>query len=245
MAAKGAHQIPRKRGEVHIWVHCREKGVQVALVKGVKCAACTISNVLLRHRLLRQTDGFEGRRSVFSEVRPLDGLTVAERPHVPDVSLNLDAARLSPTARPDESEHLVARVDHFLGLPASVSALPISPPSRSAQARTWLRPRRSPGLSDAARSRAQLGRGQVPNCLRPLVKQGVDAPHNLHVLLRHRPRSIPQAKTGSAPLEDAPRRSHAVRLYARAAAGCGRPIARSVLTSKYEFSLESPRVPSM
>ena len=78
-------------------------------------------HVLLRHRLLREAYGFVGRRSVFSEVRPLGRLTVAERPHVPDISLNRDAARLPPAARADEREHLVACIDHLFGLPARVS----------------------------------------------------------------------------------------------------------------------------
>src|SRR4051794_14071778 len=78
-------------------------------------------------RLRGEPSGFEGRGSVVSEVRPLGRLTVAERPHVPDISLNRDAARLSPTARPDERDHLVACVNHFFGLPARVSPLPHLP----------------------------------------------------------------------------------------------------------------------
>ena len=49
-------------------------------------------DVLLRHRLLRKPGGFEGLGPVFSEVDPPDGLAIAERPQVPDKSLNRSAA---------------------------------------------------------------------------------------------------------------------------------------------------------
>src|SRR5215213_8187971 len=75
-------------------------------------------------RLLGQPRGCDGRRSVFSEVRPLDGLTVSERPHVPHVSLNIGAARLPPAACPDESKHLVPCVDQLFRLPAGMAAFP-------------------------------------------------------------------------------------------------------------------------
>jgi hypothetical protein len=52
--------------------------------------------------LLRQPHGFEGSSSIISEVLKLDALTVAEGPHVPGISLNLDVARLPPTAYPNE-----------------------------------------------------------------------------------------------------------------------------------------------
>jgi hypothetical protein len=56
--------------------------------------------------LLRQPHGFEGSSSIISEVLNLDRLTVAEGPHVPGVSLNLDATRLPPTTYPNERETL-------------------------------------------------------------------------------------------------------------------------------------------
>src|SRR5262245_17617762 len=59
--------------------------------------------------LLRQPSGLEGSRPVVTEVPLLDRLTVAERPHVPGVCLNLDAARLPPTAYPNEPEHRAKR----------------------------------------------------------------------------------------------------------------------------------------
>src|SRR6185503_6243211 len=51
--------------------------------------------------LFRQPHGFEGCRSISSEVRELDGRAVAERPHVPDKRLNVSAAHLAATAKAD------------------------------------------------------------------------------------------------------------------------------------------------
>src|SRR5215207_10871324 len=63
--------------------------------------------------LLRQPGGFEGVGPVFSEVGPPDGLAIAERPQVPDTSLNLSTARLAAAAEADQHEHLVACVDQL------------------------------------------------------------------------------------------------------------------------------------
>jgi len=144
--------------------------------------------------LVGEPHGFKGSCSVVSEVRPLGGLPVAERPHVPDIRLNLDAASLPATGRADEREHLVACIDHFFGLPARVSPFPYVPLAVDPGPRL-IATTQNHGVHETPREVENKLRGcEVPNCLVPLVKQGVDAPHKLHVLLRHRPRSIAQAQ---------------------------------------------------
>ena len=85
-------------------------GDQLSLQCSGSPSASTLS-VCSRSSLLRQPGGFEGPGSVVSEVGPLDWLAIAERPQVPDKSLNLSAARLAAAAEADQHEHLLAGVD--------------------------------------------------------------------------------------------------------------------------------------
>src|SRR4029077_4946779 len=124
-------------------------------------------HVLLRHHLLLQPHGFERLSPVFSEVRQLDGLTIAERPHVPRGGLNVNAARLTPTAPPDEREHLVACVDQLFRFPADVAPFPCLTLALSKGTQLVATTQNHRVYETPREVENKAGRDQIPHCLAP------------------------------------------------------------------------------
>jgi hypothetical protein len=156
--------------------------------------------------LLRQPNGFEGIASVGIEGRLCD-LAVAHGPYGCTHHADLDSHPSSSSVVADQDDNVVTRINHLLYIGAI--ALPRVEPVKPRSPET-VKPRVSDSLS---------GRPVLDDCLEVLVEQRRNglrqggsrsfitkqahqvsiaarekAPDKFHVLLRHRPRSIPQVE---------------------------------------------------
>src|SRR5829696_243788 len=184
--ALGLHEVD---DAFDLRVHLSKQRLLVAPVQRVIHARRTV-HVLLRHRLLRQPGGFE--RFLSGEVlAPRGNLAVpnCEDDRVADVDLHV--AVLHPPHAADEGYNLVPCIDQLLGLhPALLERLlPLA----------VVVAQRVGALHQPDVIERALGRSPVdvrmPELSEPVqaapVIRGEVLPHDLHVLLRHRPRSIP------------------------------------------------------
>ena len=154
-------------------------------------------HVLLRHRLLREAGGFEGFGSVHVAV---DASRSCRRRRSRRCPLRRSTFTPLPVPRPDDTDSTTSRS---------------SPTSVISSISTCMSSKTSPSVveviadSVVAAKHATLGLPQRSNGThRPRTRSTssvarsrrlnrVDCPaHDLHVLLRHRPRSIPQAQDG-------------------------------------------------
>src|SRR5215211_9431906 len=139
------------------------------------------------HRLLAQPSGFQRGRSVLAEILQLDRLPVPKRPHVRDPRLDLGAARLPSRAGPDEREHLVAGIDQLLRLPRRKFTPRLTGFIEEGGEDLGVEIADDGRVDEPAREvDHEVGREEVQQMIVAARNQGVEAPDDLDVLLRHR-----------------------------------------------------------
>ncbi len=143
--------------------------------------------------LLRQPDGFQGVRVVPISPHPHDPAAV-HRPHGGNALVHDEATLSASAADPEEGDHVIAGIDYLLDV--GFNLLERLEPPRDGVSDVL---EATSGAPVAPKSRnvlpfdvrvVQLAE-RLPVALPLCFEHG---PDNLHVLLRHRPRSIPQAQ---------------------------------------------------
>src|SRR2546423_522410 len=188
-----SQQCSYRRMPLHVGVEVLQHRLDVPAVGRVSCALEGI-DVLLRHRLLRQPGGFEGFLPVEVVVDP-DDLSVAHGADLRELKLRHRPATRAPTVLAGHGDHPIPSLDHFSELD-----LPL-----------LKRERLEPIVLEESLDRfvAAIGTesgdaawGGIPNDLwgpDAFADAGVHSPpveglecsaDHLHVLFRHRPRSI-------------------------------------------------------
>ena len=174
----------RARNGLHVIVHQCQKGVEVAPVEGVNGSVMQF-HVLLRHRLLREADGFEGFRR--SRVVPH---LVHLPAKVPTWGRVFAVAPLPRVVRMTKTMTPFARVADF------------EFERRFGQRARPPRNEMLLGSTETSSSGCGIAERVLDSgctvdwsSLRSLrLNAAWTLTHDLHVLLRHRPRSIPQAQ---------------------------------------------------
>jgi hypothetical protein len=149
--------------------------------------------------LLRQPGGFEGSVLVREPLYANDA-AVPHGPYVPDVPACLRATLPPPAPDGERAEHLISGVDERMDLDMSIVELP-QEDFHDAPYSFWPSLHvRKVGDEDPGGHELELRRRirQRKRAFEVASVQGLDSsPHQFHVLLRHRPRSIPQAQTSA------------------------------------------------
>ena len=149
-------------------------------------------HVLLRHRLLRQPQGFEGLRVIPEELL-IDDLALAHRDRRPSTLCSTSGPWPAPRQICLTATRSPASMKSLISSKASASQV-----SRSCSHRrmTASRPTYGPGSGQPSGVRTMTSGSYSSRkaSMSPAFHASNPASHDLHVLLRHRPRSIPQAQ---------------------------------------------------
>ena len=146
-------------------------------------------HVLLRHRLLREADGFES----LGTVRVLLAASCpfpTDEPYLPTLHSHFNSAASAPSVQDGADEHIVARVQELRR--DDVEVVSGFRPALEVAAQAVVPMDRSTFL---VRQVLEFLMAERQHPFYPCVFQpSKDRPNDFHVLLRHRQRSIPHAQ---------------------------------------------------
>src|SRR5829696_7543219 len=146
-------------------------------------------HVLLRHRLLPQPGGFEGFFHCLEHRQPHD-LAFAEDPNMSGVGHRFDSASPADSNQSNRSDDLVSCVDEVLRLHPPGSPLLANEPHELPDSFMTAKDKGVKGPPRQVINDFRVEHAVVH--LATAVEVLVAPPHHLHVLLRHRPPSIPR-----------------------------------------------------